>query len=109
MYELCLYRGTYKGHEILFLRQVNDFAVGSTSNTINQDFIKAIDGHLKIDIKDLGRLTIYNGVGVTQGQHYIKLSNKTYINKVLAGHTWPESDRDIANVPLPIKSDKTYL
>lgn len=85
-HEPCLYHGSYEGEEVLFLRQVDDFAVASSSDTINKKIIAAINQELSIDIKDLGRLTRYNGVDVSQTANYVKLSNETYFNKVLEGH-----------------------
>ena len=108
-HEPCLYIGTYKGKEILFLRQVDDFAVASESDDINIQLINEIDSYMTINIKDLGRLTRYNGVDITQSMHYIKLSNETYIDKVLEGHQWIANDSTISNVPLPIRSDNDYV
>ena len=109
-HEPCLYTGTYKGKEVLFLRQVDDFAVASDDDSINIELIKQIDSYMTIEIKDLGRLNRYNGVDITQGKHYIKLSNATYINKVLEGHEWLKNiDTPISSKPLPIKSDNTYI
>ena len=84
-HEPYLYKGIFKGHKVLFLHQVDNFAVASESSEINKELIAKIDRHMKIDIKDLGRLSRYNGVDITQGCHYIKLSNKTYLNKVFEG------------------------
>ena len=55
-----------------------------------------------------GELTQYNGVDVTQSQHYIKLSNKTYFDKVTEEHAWLQQDTDISNKPLPLFSDKQF-
>lgn len=57
-------------------------------------------------MKDLRELTRYNGVDVTQSRHFIKLSNKTYFNKVDEEHTWLQTDLHISNKPLPLHSDK---
>lgn len=108
-HEPCLYYGTFKGEEVLFLRQVDDFAVSSSNDKINKQIIEAINNELSIEIKDLGRLTRYNGVDVTQTKHYVKLSNETYFKKVLEGHDWMLQDQHIATEPIPMKSEKDYL
>ena len=63
---------------------------------------------MTIDIKDLGRLTRYNGVDITQSKYYVKLSNATYIDKLLQEHEWLLHDTNISNVPLPVKNDQTF-
>jgi hypothetical protein len=65
---------------------------------------------IKIKIKDLGHLTRYNGVNITQSADYIKIHNETYINKILEGHFWTKMEESyIANKPIPMHSDKKYL
>lgn len=49
------------------MRQVDDFAVGSAYDETNIKLINDINQHMSIEIKDLGTLTRYNGVGITQG------------------------------------------
>jgi dUTP pyrophosphatase len=53
-HEPCLYHGTYKGQEVLFLRQVDDFAVATTKESIATEIINEIDKYMCIKIKDLG-------------------------------------------------------
>ena len=78
-HEPCLYHGTHKGKEILFLRQVDDFAVAAESSEIATDVITTLDKYMTIKIKYLGRLTRYNGADVIQARHFIKINNPTYI------------------------------
>lgn len=82
-HEPCLYRGHYNGHEVLFLRQVNNFALSSASNDTDMAIIQAIDEEMEIAIKDLVRMTRYNCVNITQTKHLIKLSNETYIAMIM--------------------------
>ena len=84
--EGCLYQGIYKNEEVLFLRQVDDFAVATKHESTATSLIKEIDSHMTIQIKDLGLITRYNGVDITQSKYYIKISNETYINKLLKEH-----------------------
>ena len=87
---------------------MDDFAVASSSDSINKDLISAINNEPTIEIKDLGELTRYNGVDVTQGRHFVKLSNKTYFDKVIEEHPWLQNDTNISNKPLPLHSDKSF-
>ena len=107
-HEGCLYKGLYKNEEILFLRQVDDFAVAAVNEQTAIDLIQEIDKYMTIDIKDLGRLNRYNGVDILQTKYYIKVSNATYINKLLEEHDWLLNDDDISNIPLPIKNETTF-
>lgn len=107
-HEPCLYHGTYNNHEVLFLRQVDDFAVASQHTKINQEIIAFIDKHLTIEIKDLGMLDRYNGVDITQSRDYIKLSNATYMKRVLEGREWLLDDPHISNLPIPMHSENEY-
>ncbi len=107
-HEPCLYHGVFEGQEVLFLRQVDDFAVAAPQDEIAIKIIKAIDSEMKIDIKDLGLLTRYNGVDIIQSRHYIKLNNPTYLKKVLEGHNWMLKEHYIADKPIPMKSENEY-
>ena len=70
-HEGSLYTGNYKNKEILFLRQVDDFAVAANDEQTAIDLIEDINTRMTIDIKDLGRLTRYNGVDITQAKYFI--------------------------------------
>ena len=107
-HEPCLYSGTFNGKNVLFLRQVDDFAVAAEDNSTCQAVITAINDELSIEIKDLGQLTRYNGVDVIQSRDYIKLANETYVEKVLEEHSWLLKDLPISNRPIPMNSDKAY-
>ena len=63
---------------------------------------------MTIDIKDLGRLTRYNGVDITQAKYFIKLSNETYIDKLIEEYNWLLNDDSISNMPIPIKNEQTF-
>ena len=58
-----------------------------------------------IKSKDLGRLTGYNGVTVSQTKHHIKLSNEINTNKVLNEHDWILDDNEISSQSLPMKDE----
>ncbi len=91
-HEVCIYRGTYKNKDILFLRQVDNFAVAAKNESTATLLINEIDSHMTIDIKDLGLLNCYNGMDICQSKYYIKLSNITCINKLMEEHAWLLND-----------------
>jgi hypothetical protein len=107
-HEPCLYHGLYKGNEILFLRQVDDFAVASRSEQISTAVINEIDKYMKIEIKDLGQLTRYNGVDIVQTKHYIKLNNPTYLKKIINEHKWMVDNTYFSKTPIPMNDDKEH-
>ena len=63
---------------------------------------------MTINIKDLGRLTRYNGVDITQTKYYIKLWNQTYIDKLLQEHEWLLQDSHVSNIHIPVRNNQTF-
>jgi hypothetical protein len=59
-----LYYGQFKGKDVLFVWQVDNFAVASASESTAIDVIKEIDKYMLIEMKDLGQLERYNGVDI---------------------------------------------
>ena len=47
---------------------------------------------MTIGIKDLGLLNTYNEVDICQSKYYVKLSNATYIDKLINEHDWLLND-----------------
>ena len=71
-HEGCLYQGHYKNEEVLFLRQVDNFEVAAEHESTATLLINEIDSHMTIQIKNLGLLSGYNGVNITQSKYYVK-------------------------------------
>ena len=107
-HEKCLYRGTVEGVEVLFLRQVDDFSVASKNERICNKVIDEISKYLKAPLKNLGRVTKFNGVQVQQTQTYIKLHNTQYIEKILNKHGWM-NDKYASTKIIPMRSDSKYV
>lgn len=59
---------------------------------------------MTIEIKDLGKLTRYNGVDILQTKYYTKLHNTTYINKLEEEHSWLTENNNTSEYPLPMIS-----
>ena len=109
-HEPCLYvHNNYKNKKVFFLRQVDDFAVSTMDLSTANSVIEDINSKMTIDIKPLGVINRFNGVDVQQSKHFIKIYNRTYINKILKDKNWLE-----ANIPgnhtkyIPMHNDTTY-
>ena len=103
---LLIINPNYKGHEAYFLRQVDDFAISALSIDICNAIIAEIDNHMTIKVKPLGIIERFNGVNILQTRHYVKVSNQTYLTKIL-------SDKKIQqdashNLPIPMSKDSKY-
>ena len=61
---------------VLFLRQVDDFAVACTDKETAEKVIQVIDATMTIQIKNLGLLTKFNGIDISQAKQCIKLYKK---------------------------------
>ena len=106
-HESCLYyHPNYKGEEVYFIRQVDDFAISCKSKHLADEIIALIDQHMTIKVKPLGVITRFNDVDVYQTHHYIKVNNATYLNKILADKKC--TNVPTHNLPLPMSEDSNY-
>ena len=64
---------------------------------------------MTIDVKELGLISQFNGIDVHQTRHYIKIYNRTYIQKILKNHLWLNQEKPAAHYPLPMKADTEYI
>ena len=111
-HEPCLYyTDNYKntGKKVLFLRQVDDFAVACQDKSTASDVINTINSKMTIDVKNLGTITRFNGVDILQSRDYVKIYNQTYINKILTRHDWIHQETSTPSYPIPMKNDPKYL
>jgi len=81
IHEPCLYSGKINGNQIIFKRQVDDFAIAALAKKTANIFLDMIDNHLTIPLKIQGLLDMFNGINISQTSHYIKIDCLTYINK----------------------------
>ena len=107
-HEPCLYRGIVNGKEVLFLRQVDDFAVSAEDVDTCNEVIAQIDAHLKEPLKNEGIIDRFNGTQVIQTDKYIKIHNTQYIEKILKNHGWIDSMDKSQNRPIPMRNDTKY-
>jgi hypothetical protein len=111
VHEPCLYSGTINGQQILFICQVNNFAIAALDEHTSETLMDLIDDKLKIPIKWQGYLDMYNGVDILQTRHYIKLSVKTFNDKVFKPYfrTWMKTCYPMPSCSTPLPSNQTWL
>ena len=108
-HEPCLYEGTVDDQKVLFIRQVDDFAIACKDPKISNKIIKAISAKLSAPMKHLGVIERFNGVDIDQTEDYIKLHSTTYLMKTLAKHEWMTEPYKMKANPIPMKDDNLYM
>ena len=107
-HEPCLFSGFVDGEKVLFLRQVDDFAVACKNPAISEKVIDIISAELSAPMYKLGIISRYNGVDITQTNDYIKVHNTTYIKKILKAHDWLQDPAKLPENPIPMRDDNAY-
>jgi Reverse transcriptase (RNA-dependent DNA polymerase)./Integrase core domain. len=101
-HESCLYRGKYKGMDILICRQVDDMLLAGESANNVKDFAKDISSKLKVTFGD-SPSKHFNGLDIVQTREGIQINCSTYIRKLQTAHGWNE----VSKKPLePISPNK---
>jgi hypothetical protein len=105
-HEKCIYQKTVASKKVLFLRQVDNFAVACSDPAISKEIIRQIGAQLQVPLNDLGTLTKFNGLDILQTRDYNKIYCQSFLVKVLKQHGWEE---DITqHNPVPMRNDTTY-
>jgi Reverse transcriptase (RNA-dependent DNA polymerase) len=101
-HERNLYPGTVDGEDTLVCRQVDDFNIATKDPATAGKLIALINAFVTTESKGLA--PHYNGVDVLQTRDYIKLSCKTYIDRVLQTHGWttPGANESDCHDAIPI-------
>ena len=110
-HEPCLYSGLVNGQRVLLLRQVDDFAVAAASESIiTSQVFDLIDNHLTIPLKRLGLITLFNGLDITQTKDYVKISCKTYIERICEKYldSWMNKHH-MSTRPTPLPQAESFL
>ncbi len=71
IYEPCIYSGLIFGERVLFMRQVNNFAISALSQRIANHLLDFIDNKLSIPMKHQGLVTLYNSLDILVIGHVI--------------------------------------
>ena len=93
MHAPCIFKGTWKGEEVLICKQVDDFRIASFRRTTIEDVIEQIGGRIRfVGNKEL--MTKFNGECYVQTREYIKMHCQSYIKKILSNHGWDTPVKD---------------
>ena len=111
VHEPCLYSGVINDQWVLFMQQVNDFSIAAPAVQTADILMDLIDDKLKIPIKRQGYLDKYNGVDMQQTRYYIKISLKTYFDKIFEPYfaTWMKMVYPTPACWTPLPSDHAWL
>ena len=111
-HEPCLYfsdnyNGT--GKKVLFLRQVDDFAIACEDEQLATQVIQDINSKMTISVKKLGQIERFNGMDILQTRDYVKIYNKTYIEKILLRHKWLQAENKTSPTnPIPMNDNNKF-
>ena len=110
IHEPCLYSGVITGNRIIFMRQVDDFAIAAPDAHTADVLLDMLDDKLSIPIKRRGHLDMYNGVDILQTRHYIRLSCTSFIDKISEKYlsTWMKHMYALSTRPTPFPTDSTW-
>jgi hypothetical protein len=110
IHEPCLYSGVINGKRIIFMRQVDDFAIAAPDAHTADVLLDMLDDKLSIPIKRQGHLDMYNGVDILQTRHYIRLSCTSFIDKISEKYlsTWMKHMYALSTRPTPFPTDSTW-
>jgi hypothetical protein len=70
VHEPCLYSGVINGNHVIFMQQVDNFAISAPDAHTADVLLDMLDNRLTIPIKRQGRLDMYNGIDILQTRHY---------------------------------------
>jgi hypothetical protein len=101
----------FNGKRVLFLCQVDNFAIATPDGHTANLVMDLIDNRLTIPIKQQGYLDKYNGVDVIQTRDYIKITISTFVKKVFEHHiaTWMKTSYPTPNQSAPLPTDASWL
>jgi hypothetical protein len=100
-HERSLYHGTYDGWKMLISRQVDDLAIGCCNVDSIRKLVATICAEDKIDLRDEGILTSFNGVDIIQSRHYIQVTCESYIDRFLEHYGWSSpGNRESSDRPI---------
>ncbi len=70
-----------------------------------------LDFALSIQLKQMGLVTLFNGMDITQTRHYVKIHCTTYINHIWEKYLsdWMADSKVSADCPLPLPSKESSL
>ena len=110
IHEPCLYSGTIEGERVIFKRQVDDFAVAAPSERIANILFDMIDERITFPLKRMGLVDMFNGMDILQTRDYVKMSCKTYLERVLGKHIQNGLNvKLLPNKPTPLPTTGKFM
>lgn len=68
--------------------------------------VQQIDQHMRIQIKYLVILKMFNGMDIIQSKYFLELQCPTYLNRIIQQHNWQELTPK--QFPITYPADNTY-
>jgi hypothetical protein len=109
IHEPCLYLEIIADHCVLFLCQVDDFAIACEHESTANILLDMLDNKLTIPLKQMGLLDIYNGLDILQTKDFIKITCTTYIECISTKHlaSWMKNFNAPTGRPTPLPGRET--
>ncbi len=82
----CLYSGLIDSQRVLFMRQVDDFAVAAPTEQIANCVFDMLNDRLTFPMKCMGLISLFNCLDIAQMADFVKILCSTYLDKVLQKH-----------------------
>jgi hypothetical protein len=106
-HETCIYQNKVDGDLVILLCQVDDFSIASTNPAHREKIRHDIEARMQNPLHDLGIIKRFNGIDILQARDFVKISCKTYIDKIVSHHGW--QDEVASSQPIPMLNDSESL
>ena len=113
-HDKTIYTTVFNGEKVYLLRQVDDFSLACTDESIADAIYDIIGNDLKLPTEDkvpftkLGLVTDFNGIDVEQSRDFIEISCSNYIDRIMTSHGWETdkmmqpSDKPVSPLPTEV-------
>jgi hypothetical protein len=110
VHEPCLYSGVINGNHVIFMRQIDDFAIGAPDAHTADVHLDMLDDRLTIPIKRQGHIDMYNGIDILQTWHYVRLSCTSFIDNICEKYlaTWMKHMYASSTRPIPFPNNSVW-
>jgi hypothetical protein len=109
VHEPCLYKGCIDGARVLFKRQVDDFALATATKSTADKVFDLLDAQLRIPMRRMGLIAMYNGLDVLQSRYFIKIYVKTWLAMTLQPYFETWLDIPDTKFPVPLGTSESFL
>jgi hypothetical protein len=103
--------GIIADHCVLFLCQVNDFAIAYEHKSTANILLDMLDNKLTIPLKQMGLLDMCNELHVLQTKDFIKITCTTYIECISIKHltSWMKNFYVPTGHPTPLLGQESFM